>query len=113
MSPHARLHTAKVRLEAALDRPILDRLSPEERAETLSLLLIELQRRIGLDLMKTLDDASKRKFGLLMEREADSDELTAFFSVRIPDYRERVERAVESFCDECGESLDYIARAEV
>lgn len=109
MHPHHRITTAQRRLERVLDRPELGTLAPEERAETLSLLLVEMQRRIGLELQAFLDETSERQFRLLMEREADPDEVVAFLSVRIPDYQERVERAVDAFCDECRDSLDALS----
>lgn len=113
MSLHTRLQAAKLRLEAVLNQASLHDLSPSERAETLSLLLIELQRRIGLNLLPCLDSDSEKHFRHLMERKADSDELSAFFSVRIPDYRERVEAVTESFCVECHESLNQLSMAAV
>lgn len=94
-----------------LDRPELGELSPSEKAETLSLLLIELQRRIGIELHGLLDKVSLRHFGILVEREAEPDEVAAFLSVRIPDYRERVEEAIEGFCTECRSSLDRLSSA--
>lgn len=113
MSLHSRLHSAKLRLEAVLDQAHLHDLSPTERAETLSLLLIELQRRIGLNLLPQLDGDAEKHFTHLIERKASSDELSAFFSVRIPDYRERVERITESFCEECHMSLSQLSFATV
>lgn len=109
MTPHPRLHSARTRLETVLERPDLAHLAPEDRAETLLLLIIELQRRIGLDLSASLDEASEAMFENLMEREADSQEIAAFFSVRIPDYRERVDSTIEAFCEECRTSLDAIS----
>ena len=102
-----------MRLEGVLERPDLANLAPDDRADTLLILLVELQRRIGLDLSRALDEHSEARFRDLMERGADSQEIAAFISVRIPDYRERVESAIESFCDECRISLDAISREAV
>lgn len=113
MSLHSRLQTVTHRLEAVLDRANLHDLTPTERAETLSLLLIELQRRIGLNLLPHLDEDSEKHFKSLVERKAGSDELTAFFSIRIPDYQERVERIIESFCEECHMSLSQLSLATI
>jgi len=113
MTLHRRFNEVKLRLEAVLARPLLDRLSPAEKAETLFVLLVELRRRVGRELIRLLDKDSERQFKRLMERRAESDEISAFFSVRIPDYRERVEGIVDRFCEECGDTLERLSQEAV
>jgi len=105
MIPHHRIRTPRRKLEAVLNRPELEGMAPAEKAEALSMFLAELERRIGLALLPLLDASSERQFRDLMAREAESDEIIAFFSVRIPDYRALVGQIVDAFCEECRESL--------
>ena len=87
-------------VESLLTEVGLSGLSTEQRADCVTTLMIEAQRRVGLDMMKTLDDDSKEYFKDLMARDATEEEVAAFFNVRIPDHKKRVESSLEDFGNE-------------
>ncbi len=76
--------------------------APElERAEAVTTLTAEAERRVGLELAGALDPHSLRAFRQLAADEASEEELAAFFDVRLPDAETRVRTALDAFGREC------------
>ena len=79
----------------------------EERAETISALTAEAQRRVGFELMHAIDPHSLEAFRVMAADGASEDELAAFFDLRVPNAEARVRSALDHFGREC---LDRAAR---
>lgn len=91
-------------VERTMARAGLLELPPDARAETATALMVEAQRRVGLEIFSCLDAGSLKRFRILFEHGATEEEISAFLSVRIPDLKERVARVLGSFGDECAAS---------
>lgn len=100
-------------VESMLSEAGLHGLSIDQRAECVAALAIEAQRRVGLTLMEALDDDSKEYFKALMDRLASEEEMAAFFSVRIPDFEERIKQSLADFSDEYLKSVNKLEGADL
>lgn len=76
-------------------------LEPLPKAELVTALLVEAHKRIGLDLMKSLDKGSLDYFRSLQKKEASDDEMASFFRVRVPDLDARLKKTLSEFGAEC------------
>jgi len=88
-------------VETILSRSGFRDLPPEEHAETVNALIVEVQRRIGRALSEIIDEHSLELFGELVKMKAPEEELSAFFSVHVPEYKKCIEETVENFGEEC------------
>ncbi len=88
-------------VEALLAKAGFAHAPEEERAETVSALTAEAQRRVGFELMQAIDPHSLQAFRDMAEAGASEDELIAFFDVRVSGAEERVRAALERFGQEC------------
>ena len=66
---------------------------------------VEVQKRLGIIAMNELKPEAAEKFGELMARDADPDELAEFFQNNIPNYEQKVTDALRDFAD------DFLASA--
>ena len=98
---HPYIDPVRAYVESVLSHAGFDGLAPEARAEAAAALMVEAQRRVGLELLKTLDGKSLAYFQSLVDRGATDDEMTAFFDVRVPDAERRVKEALKAFGEEC------------
>lgn len=108
---HLYRDSARAFVETLVVRCGLADASPETRAETVAALTLEAQRRVGLELMRRLDEHSLGYFNSLIQRGVEEEELAAFFRVRVPDAEASVERALASFGEECLRSARRIDEA--
>ncbi len=87
-------------------------LSPEMRADLTASLMHEAERRVGLELMRATDERTLGEFEALVHGGASDAEVAAFFSVRMPDVRDRVKVALSDFSTECLRQAEAFRRGD-
>lgn len=95
-------------VEGILAQSGFKNLPPEEHAETVTALVVEVQRRIGRAIMELIDGHALGLFKELKARDATEEELRAFFSVHVPGYEKCVNETLDAFRQECHRSAKGI-----
>ena len=79
---------------------------PEEELQAYKKRLVEqVQRRLGLISLNYLDEKGLADFENLLKENPDVERVREFFSSRIPDYPQKVAKALEDFSQEYFASL--------
>jgi len=79
----------------------LDNLPSDIKDEYSERLGVEVNRRIGLAMMDSMDEKSLGEFNTLMEKdEVTPDDARGFFSARVPDYEDKMQKVFEDFAKE-------------
>jgi len=70
-------------------------------------LIMELQRRIGVLMVKELDEQGIKEFDKLMQENPNPDQkiLLNFFNVHIPDFKQKLEKGLQDFAQEFVDEL--------
>lgn len=61
---------------------------------------VEVQKRLGLTVMKELTPEAAEEFAKITEAGAGQTEYIEFFKKNIPDYEKKIEAALKEFADE-------------
>ena len=87
----------------------LDKLPSDIKEEYSERLGVEVNRRIGLAMMDSLDENSLGEFNALMEKdEVTPDDARVFFAERVPDYEARMQKVLEDFAKEFVDSTEQL-----